>query len=95
MPGATGANPLSRGSRNLRSKVEHSVQRRVPKAVAYHNAERRAFCDLCWHIGGAQSDIANLNAEYIDGDDHTIGFFRKACKKRFITVSGLIPKPKG
>ena len=26
------------------------------------NAERRSFYELCWHLGGSQSDIANLNA---------------------------------
>ena len=45
-----------------------------------HNTERRAFYDLCWHLGGGQSDIANLHAEDIDWDDHTIGFFRKKTK---------------
>ncbi len=45
-----------------------------------HNAERRAFYELCWHLGGAQSDIANLQAEDIDWDAHTVGFFRKKTK---------------
>lgn len=45
-----------------------------------HNAERRAFYELCWHLGGAQSDIANLQAEDVDWDAHTIGFLRRKTK---------------
>src|SRR5437867_4294203 len=41
------------------------------------NAERRSFYELCWHLGGSQSDIANLNAEDIDWKQRTIGYARK------------------
>ena len=41
------------------------------------NPERRAFYEVCWHVGGAQSDIANLTAENIDWDNRTISFDRK------------------
>lgn len=44
------------------------------------NAERRAFYELFWHLGAAQSDVANLCAEDIDWDAHTVGFFRKKTK---------------
>lgn len=40
------------------------------------NPERRAFYELCWHLGGAQGDIASLNAEDIDWQTHTISFRR-------------------
>jgi integrase len=40
------------------------------------NTERRAFYECCWHIGGAQSDIAGLNADDIDWQMKTIGFLR-------------------
>jgi hypothetical protein len=30
------------------------------------NPERRAFYECCWHLGGAQSDVAELTAEDID-----------------------------
>ncbi|MGA2174667.1 MAG: hypothetical protein ABSH38_06760 [Verrucomicrobiota bacterium] len=30
------------------------------------NPERRAFYEFCWHLGGAQSDVASLTAEDID-----------------------------
>ena len=40
------------------------------------NAERRAFYELCWHLGGAQSDVASLTAEDIDWPVKTISFMR-------------------
>ena len=40
------------------------------------NPERRAFYELCWHLGGAQSDVANLTAEDIDWQAKAIGFHR-------------------
>lgn len=36
------------------------------------NGERRAFYELCWHLGGSQSDIANLDAEDVDWSDRTV-----------------------
>lgn len=41
------------------------------------NAERRAFFELCWHLGGSQTDIANLAAENIDWSDQVIAYARK------------------
>lgn len=41
------------------------------------NPERRAFYEVCWHVGGSQSDIANLTAENIDWENRTISFDRK------------------
>jgi integrase len=40
------------------------------------NPERRAFYEFCWHIGGAQSDIANLRAEDVDWRDKVVSFHR-------------------
>lgn len=40
------------------------------------NAEWRAYYSLLWHFGGAQSDIASLNAEDIDWDDNVVTFRR-------------------
>src|SRR5258708_9167195 len=42
-----------------------------------HNPERRAFYELCWHLGGSQTDIANLDAEQIDWKNRVIGYARK------------------
>jgi integrase len=41
------------------------------------NAERRDFYELCWHLGGSQTDIANLEAEQIDWKNRVIGYARK------------------
>jgi integrase len=41
------------------------------------NPERRAFYELCWHLGGAQSDVASLAAEDIDWRTKTVSFYRK------------------
>ncbi len=40
------------------------------------NTEKAAFYDLAWHIGAAQSDLANLTAEDIDWGDCVISFRR-------------------
>ena len=41
------------------------------------NPERRSFYELCWHLGGSQSDIAHLKAEDIDWADQTIAYARQ------------------
>jgi integrase len=41
------------------------------------NPERRNFYELCWHLGGSQSDVAHLSAEDIDWQNHTIAYGRK------------------
>jgi integrase len=41
------------------------------------NPERCAFYELCWHLGGSQSDIANLKAEDIDWNNRTIAYLRQ------------------
>jgi integrase len=41
------------------------------------NPERKAFYETCWHLGGSQSDVADLKAQDIDWQDQTIGFFRR------------------
>ncbi|MGO8838314.1 MAG: tyrosine-type recombinase/integrase [Limisphaerales bacterium] len=40
------------------------------------NPATRAFYELLWHLGGAQSDIATLTAEDIDWKDRTISYRR-------------------
>src|SRR5438034_2557475 len=41
------------------------------------NPERRNFYELCWHLGGSQSDIANLKAEDVDWPNQTIAYARR------------------
>jgi integrase len=41
------------------------------------NSERRNFYELCWHLGGSQSDIAHLKADDIDWPNQTIAYARQ------------------
>jgi integrase len=41
------------------------------------NPEVNTFYQLCWHLGGSQSDVATLRAEDIDWQAGTISFSRK------------------
>ena len=41
------------------------------------NPELKSFYQLCWHLGGSQSDIAQLHAEDVDWNEHTISYRRK------------------
>jgi integrase len=41
------------------------------------NRERKAFYQLCWHLGASQGDIANLKGEDVDWTNNTVSFFRK------------------
>jgi integrase len=41
------------------------------------NLERRSFYELCWHLGGSQTDIASLKAEDIDWRNQTIAYMRQ------------------
>jgi integrase len=38
--------------------------------------ERRAFYELCWHLGGSQSDVARLDARDVDWKRGVVSFFR-------------------
>lgn len=42
-----------------------------------NNAERRAFYQMLWHTGGAQTDIASLEAENVDWNEHTLTYRRR------------------
>jgi integrase len=41
------------------------------------NPERKAFYELCWHLGTSQSDLAHLKAEDIDWTDRVVSYRRK------------------
>jgi integrase len=41
------------------------------------NRETRKFYELCWHLGGSQSDIAHLDADDIDWQTRVIAYTRK------------------
>jgi integrase len=57
------------------TRQEHLVLLQKEKS-----AERQAFYELCWHLGGSQSDIAGLCANDIDWQDQVVSFFRKKTK---------------
>ena len=69
--------------RRLWPKIEYGPKRAITaeehlRIVALDtNIERRAFFELCWHLGGSQSDIANLAAENIDWSDRVIAYARR------------------
>jgi integrase len=57
------------------------------------NPERKAYYELCWHIGASQSDVANLKAENIDWKNQTIMFYRMKNKaKAVMTFGGELEK---
>jgi len=47
---------------------------------AERNPERRAFYELCWHLGGSQGDIANLLATDIDWNQQIVSYRRQKTK---------------
>lgn len=54
------------------------------------NAEMRAFYEMCWLMGGAQSDIANLKAEDVDRKVGMIAYRR--AKTRSLSTLSLGPQ---
>jgi len=75
-------------------KVKHSDKRAI--TLAEHlgiverekNPERKAYYEVCWHLGGAQSDVAHLKAEDIDWQKRTISYNRQKTGKPSILVIG-------
>ena len=49
------------------------------------NAEKRDYYELLWHLGGSQSDVADLHAEDVDWGDWTIGYGRHKLQNQPIT----------
>ncbi|HEX5220272.1 MAG TPA: hypothetical protein VFZ59_11945 [Verrucomicrobiae bacterium] len=68
--------------RRLWPKVVYSPKRGITRAehelivAREKNIERRDFYELCWHLGGSQSDIADLHAEDVDWSECTVGYNR-------------------
>jgi hypothetical protein len=63
--------------------VEHKERRAITAeehriiTEREHNPEIRAYYQLLWHLGGSQTDIAELTAEDIDWKDRTISYHRR------------------
>ena len=62
----------------VRFKEKRAVTLQEHRAIvaAELNPERRAFYECCWHLGGAQSDVAELTAEDIDWQNRVVSFHR-------------------
>ena len=69
-------------AKRLWPKVKHKPKRAITweehqQIVAREtNPERRDFYELCWELGGSQTDIANLGPLDVDWTDHTICYDR-------------------
>lgn len=71
----------------LPSKLWPRIRHRKKRAIKHEehvkiigrekNPERRAFYELCWYLGGSQSDIATLDAEDVDWTDCTVCYDRQ------------------
>ena len=77
-------------------KIHHKDQRAITTAEhiqilgAEGNAERRDFYELCWHLGGSQSDIASLRDENFDYERHSFSYER--LKNSNLSGSRIGPK---
>jgi integrase len=62
----------------IRFQPKRAIKLEEHRAVTERekNPERLNFYELCWHLGGSQSDIANLKAEDIDWANRTIAYTR-------------------
>jgi len=63
----------------IRFKAKRAVTLAEHQAIVAHesNPERRAYYECCWHLGGAQTDIANLTAKDIDWQNKIVSFHRQ------------------
>ena len=72
---------------SFKEKRAVTLQEHQAIVAGEHNPERRAYYECCWHLGGSQSDVANLTAEDIDWTNNVVSFNRKktgtACIIRF------------
>ena len=62
----------------IRFKEKRAITLKEHQAIIENelNPERRAFYEFCWHLGGAQSDVASLTAEDIDWQGKVVSFHR-------------------
>jgi integrase len=78
--------------------VRHKPKRAITEAehrrivARERNPEWNAFYQVCWHFGGAQTDMATLCAADIDWESGTLSFSRK--KTAVPVVIALSPEVK-
>jgi site-specific recombinase XerD len=71
-------------------KIEFKAKRAITweehqKVLAQEkNPEYYNYYELLWHLGGSQSDIANLSAENVDWEDRTIAYVRMKTGSRVL-----------
>jgi len=64
-------------------KIKHKEARAITREehcriiAREGNPERRDFYELCWHLGGSQTDIASLHAEDLDYETHAVCYARR------------------
>ena len=67
-------------------KVEYGAKRAITWeehqliVQAEPNPERRWFYELCWFLGGAQGDVACLNADDVDWNKRVVAYRRQKTK---------------
>ncbi|HNR71097.1 MAG TPA: tyrosine-type recombinase/integrase [Verrucomicrobiota bacterium] len=62
----------------VRYKEKRAITREEHLAIIARepNSERKAFYQLAWHLGASQSDLAFLEAENVDWQNHVISYRR-------------------
>jgi len=62
----------------VRFKEKRAITMKEHQAIitTEMNPERWAFYEFCWHLGGAQSDVASLTAEDIEWQGKDVSFHR-------------------
>ena len=63
----------------VRFKEKRAITAQEHQAIltGERKPEWRAYYEFCWHLGGAQSDVAHLSAEDIDWQSKAVGFYRR------------------
>lgn len=63
----------------LSFKEKRAITEEEHRVIVAHepNLEKQAFYECCWHLGGAQSDVASLTADHIDWENKVVSFHRK------------------
>lgn len=59
-----------------RQKRAISKEEHLRIVAGERNVELRAYFWCCWHLGGAQGDVARLRAEDVDWESRVVSFFR-------------------
>ena len=85
--------------KNAWPKVEFNEKRAVTEdehrqiIAREKNPERRAFYEICWQVGGSQTDMATLTADSIDWKANTLTYFRaKTGTRAQLEIGGELEK---